>query len=53
VADGTVRADMEPEDVFRAMSVVFIIPADGDWSERAQRHIQLVMDGLRFGVSAT
>jgi AcrR family transcriptional regulator len=52
VAAGSVRADMEPEDVFRAMSGVWLIPDGKDWSERAQRLLQLLMDGLRFGATA-
>jgi hypothetical protein len=49
VAAGSVRADMEPEDVFQAMSGVWLIPDGERWTERAQRLLQLLMDGLRFG----
>ena len=49
VEAGTVRADMEPEDVLQAMSGVWLIPAGEQWTARAQRLLQLLMDGLRFG----
>lgn len=49
---GSVRADMPAEDVFQAMSGVWLIPSGDDWSERAQRLVQLLMDGLRFGAPA-
>jgi hypothetical protein len=43
---------MEPEDVFQAMSGVWLLPDGKDWSDRAQRLLQLLMDGLRFGVTS-
>ena len=49
VAAGTVRADMAPEDVLQAMSGVWLIPDGEGWNARAQRLLQLLMDGLRFG----
>jgi hypothetical protein len=49
VAAGTVRADMAPEDVFQAMSGIWLIPDGECWNERAQRLLTLLMDGLRFG----
>jgi AcrR family transcriptional regulator len=49
VAAGAVRADLETEDVFLAMCGVWLIPADERWHERAQRLLNLLMDGLRFG----
>jgi AcrR family transcriptional regulator len=51
VAAGTVRADMEPEDVLQAMSGVWLIPAGEQWTARAQRLLQLLMDGLRYGAT--
>lgn len=49
VEAGSLRSDMEPEDVFQAMCGVWLIPADERWNERAQRLLDLLMDGLRFG----
>jgi AcrR family transcriptional regulator len=49
VAAGTVRADMAPEDIWQAMSGVWLLPAGEDWAARAQRLLQLLMDGLRYG----
>ena len=49
VAAGSVRADMNAEDVFQAMSGVWLIPDGENWNERAQRLLLLLMDGLRFG----
>jgi len=49
VAAGTVRADMAPEDVLQAMGGVWLIPDGEGWNARAQRLLQLLMDGLRFG----
>lgn len=52
VEAGTVRGDMEAEDVLLAMSGVWLIPADERWTERVQRLLRLVMDGLRVGASS-
>jgi AcrR family transcriptional regulator len=49
IADGSVRSDMSPEDVFQAMTGVWLIPADERWQPRAERQLQLLMDGLRYG----
>jgi AcrR family transcriptional regulator len=49
VAAGTVRADMAPEDIWQAMSGVWLLPAGEEWAARAQRLLQLLMDGLRYG----
>jgi len=52
VAAGTVRADMDPEDVFQALSGIWLIPDGEHWNERAQRLLTLLMDGLRFGATS-
>jgi AcrR family transcriptional regulator len=49
VASGSVRADMEPEDVLQAMSGIWLIPDGDQWNARAERQLNLLMDGLRFG----
>ncbi len=52
IAAGSVRADMAPEDIWQAMSGVWLIPASDEWATRAQRLLLLLMDGLRFGARA-
>jgi AcrR family transcriptional regulator len=48
-ASGAVRADVEPEDVLRAMNAVWLVTDEPDWQERAHRLLRLLMDGLRYG----
>jgi AcrR family transcriptional regulator len=46
---GTLRSDVEPDDVLRAMSGIWL-GADGpDWTARSRRLLALLMDGLRYG----
>ena len=49
VAAGTLRADVGPEDVVRAMSAVWHLPAGPSWPDDARRLLGLLMDGLRHG----
>jgi AcrR family transcriptional regulator len=44
---GTLRSDVDAEDVFRAVSGVWSIPEGPDFTERARRLLGLLMDGLR------
>ena len=46
---GSIRADVEPEDVLRLMSGIWLVADGEDWSERAGRLLALLMDGLRYG----
>ena len=46
---GTIRSDVEPEDVLRLMSGIWLAADGDDWSDRARRGLSLVMDGLRYG----
>jgi AcrR family transcriptional regulator len=48
-AAGTIRADVDPEDVLRAMGSVWLVTGEPDWQERARRLLGLLMDGLRYG----
>ena len=50
---GTIRADVEPEDVLRAMNGIWLAADGPDWSERSRRQLALLMDGLRFGVDTS
>lgn len=47
-ASGTVRADLDAEDVLLAMGGVWSLPVEPGWEERARRLLGLVMDGLRY-----
>ena len=45
---GTLRADVEAEDVLRAMGAIWMV-ADGDeFPDQAMRILRLVLDGLRY-----
>lgn len=49
IADGSVRADADPEDVMRAMGSVWSVGAGPEWREQVHRLLDLLVDGLRFG----
>jgi hypothetical protein len=48
VEAGTIRADVEAEDVLHAIGAIWALGDDG-WDERARRLLRLLMDGLRYG----
>lgn len=51
IEDGAIRADVDPQDVLKALGGVCMM-ADGDgWQDQARRISSLLMDGLRFGAS--
>src|SRR4051794_2889218 len=45
---GTLRADVEPEDVLRAMGAIWLVTEGDDFAEGAMRILRLVLDGLRY-----
>jgi AcrR family transcriptional regulator len=47
VAAGAIRADVDADDVLRAMGAVWAVPAGSE--DQARRVLMLVMDGLRHG----
>ncbi|MFT3855617.1 MAG: TetR/AcrR family transcriptional regulator [Ilumatobacteraceae bacterium] len=47
-AQGTIRADVDPHDVLRAMRGAWLV-SDGADREAAGRLLDLLMDGLRYG----
>lgn len=49
--DGTIRGDVEPDDVLRVMSGIWLGADAPDWSERSRRLLALLMDGLRYGAA--
>jgi AcrR family transcriptional regulator len=48
-ADGTLRADTNPEDVMRVFNGIWFLPAGPQWREDVGRMLDLVIDGLRYG----
>ena len=47
---GTLRADADPEDVMRVISAIWYLPSDPQWRDTVGRMLDLVIDGLRYGV---
>ena len=47
IAAGTIRSDVDAEDVLRAMGAVWSLPAGAE--DQARRVLGIVMDGLRHG----
>ena len=45
---GTLRADVEPEDVLRAMGAIWMVAEGEEFPEQAMRILRLVLDGLRY-----
>jgi AcrR family transcriptional regulator len=51
-ADGTLRPDANAEDVQRVMSAIWYLPGGAQWREDVSRMLNLVIDGLRYGVAS-
>lgn len=49
VADGSIRADVDPDDLLRAMGGICMATDTPGWTDRTGRLVDLLMDGLRFG----
>ncbi len=49
-ADGTLRADVDPRDVMCVINGIWYLPAGPDWRDDVGRMLDLVIDGLRYGV---
>lgn len=47
---GTLRADVAPEDVLRVINGIWYLPAGPRWRADVGRMLDLVIDGLRYGV---
>ena len=45
---GTLRRDVEAEDVLRAMGAIWMVADGDDFGEQAMRVLRLVLDGLRY-----
>lgn len=48
-ADGTLRADVDPEDVMRVINATWYLPDGPQWRDTVGRMLDLVIDGLRYG----
>ncbi|HEX8614430.1 MAG TPA: helix-turn-helix domain-containing protein [Telluria sp.] len=48
-AAGEVRADIEPNELLRAVGNLCCTPASGDGAAAARRMVTLLVDGLRYG----
>jgi AcrR family transcriptional regulator len=49
-ADGTLRADVDPEDLMRVINAIWYLPGGPRWRDDVGRMLALVTDGLRYGV---
>jgi len=52
-ADGSVRPDVDGEQVMFAMGGVWNVPGSDRWAERVRGLLDLVVDGLRYGAGET
>jgi AcrR family transcriptional regulator len=49
VAAGTLRGDVDPDDLFTAMGAVWHLPMTPGWQDKVRRLLDLLVDGLRYG----
>ena len=49
-ASGTLRSDVDPRDVIRVIHGIWYLPSGPEWREDVGRMLELVIDGLRYGV---
>ena len=50
-AAGTLRSDVDPKDVMRVINGIWYLPAGPEWRADVGRMLDLVIDGLRYGVA--
>jgi AcrR family transcriptional regulator len=53
VAAGTVRGDVDPMDLIRAMSGICLAIDQPGWLDQARRLVTLLVDGMRYGAGAS
>jgi AcrR family transcriptional regulator len=53
IASGAIRADADANDLLRAMSGICMTSDSPEWRDRAERLIDLLVDGLRYGAPAS
>jgi hypothetical protein len=46
-----IRPDANVPDVMQAMSGVWLVSAEREWRDQAERLLDLLMDGLRYGAT--
>jgi len=49
-ASGTLRSDVDPRDFMRIINGIWYLPDGPRWREDVGRMLELVIDGLRYGV---
>jgi AcrR family transcriptional regulator len=49
--DGTLRADVDPSDVICVINGIWYLPDGPTWRSSVGRMLDLVIDGLRYGVA--
>ena len=49
-ASGTLRTDVDPTDVMRVINGIWYLPSGPQWRADVGRMLDLVIDGLRYGV---
>jgi AcrR family transcriptional regulator len=49
-ASGTLRRDVDPKDVMRVINGIWYLPDGPEWRADVGRMLDLVIDGLRYGV---
>jgi AcrR family transcriptional regulator len=47
---GSLRADVAPDDVMRVINGIWYLPSGPQWRDTVGRMLDLVIDGLRYGV---
>jgi AcrR family transcriptional regulator len=51
IAAGTIRPDVDAEDVIHAMGAIWLVKDERQWPDQAHKVLRLLMDGLRFGAA--
>jgi hypothetical protein len=46
---GTIRSDLDPDDVLLSLGFLWRIDPNSDWQSRSSRLLDLLMDGLQAG----
>jgi AcrR family transcriptional regulator len=49
-AAGSLRGDVDPKDVMRVMNGIWYLPPGPEWRQDVGRMLDLVIDGLRYGI---
>jgi AcrR family transcriptional regulator len=49
-ASGTLRSDVDPKDVMRVINGIWYLPSGPQWRDDVGRMLDLVIDGLRYGL---